>query len=213
MKDIEVKIPCEDFTLEGKWFCPEGDGPFPVAVICHPHPLDGGNFRNNVVKAVYWYLAGHSIAALRFNFRGVGQSGGFYGGGSTEVKDLQAAIDFALYQQKVDPARLGLVGYSFGGGVSVRAAVVDNRIKALALISPQLDEETWKLLRKNRNPLLFITGSEDQMFPLQQYEANLKTVPEPKQFQVVKGADHFWTGHEAEMAVIVRRFFLENLKK
>ena len=116
MKDIEVRIPCEDFTLEGKWFCPEGDGPFPVVVICHPHPLYGGNLRNNVVRAVYRELARLSVAVLRFNFRGVGTSGGSHSGGVSEVKDVQAAIKFALSRPEVDPEKLGLAGYSFGAG-------------------------------------------------------------------------------------------------
>jgi uncharacterized protein len=212
MKDIEVRIPCEDFTLEGKWYKPESNGPFPAAVVCHPHPLHGGNFRNNVVKAVYWDLAEHGFAVLRFNFRGVGGSGGAYGEGTAEIKDVQAAVSFALSRPGVDGGRLGIAGYSFGGGVSVRESAADVRVKALALISPQLGEEDWELLRKHAVPLLLVTGSRDQFFPLDQYEANLKTVPETKQFHIVKGADHMWIGYEAEMAVTVRRFLVDNIR-
>jgi len=212
MKDIEVKIPCEDFTLEGKWYCPETKGPSPAVIICHPHPLFGGNFRNNVVRAVYWELAKQGIAVLRFNFRGVGNSGGSFGGGVAEVRDVRAAINFALSQPGIDTESLGLVGYSFGGGVSVRETAGDNQVKVLALISPQLDELAWQMLEKNTKPKLFVVGSEDEQFPLVQYEANLKTVPEPKEFHIVKGADHYWAGYETELAGQVGRFFTENLK-
>lgn len=210
MKDLEVKIPCEDFTLEGKWYCPEGDGPFPAVVVCHPHPLHGGNIRNNVVKAIYWDLAEQGFAVLRFNFRGVGGSGGTYGGGTAETEDVRAAIEFALKQPKIDAKRIGLAGYSFGGGVSVRVTAVDQRVKALALISPQLGEEDWRLLKNRKTPFLLIAGTEDQFFPLAEYEANLKTVPEPKQFSVIQGADHFWIGYEAELAAAVGRFIGES---
>jgi len=212
MQDIEVRIPCEDFTLEGKWYCPEGDGPFPAVIICHPHPLYGGNFRNNVVRAVYWELARLSIAVLRFNFRGVGESGGAYGDGIAEVRDVQAAIEFALKQPGIDAKRIGLAGYSFGGGVSVRVIDVDRRIKALALISPMLDENSWTILGNLAVPKLIVVGNEDAYFPASGYEANISKVAAPKEFKVVPGADHFWQGREAELAAAVGRFIVESLK-
>jgi alpha/beta superfamily hydrolase len=161
---------------------------------------------------VYWELAKQGIAVLRFNFRGVGNSGGSFGGGVAEVRDVRAAINFALSQPGIDTESLGLVGYSFGGGVSVRETAGDNQVKVLALISPQLDELAWQMLEKNTKPKLFVVGSEDEQFPLVQYEANLKTVPEPKEFHIVKGADHYWAGYETELAGQVGRFFTENLK-
>ncbi len=38
----KVTIPCQEFTLEGILALPEGDGPFPLVVVCHPHPFTGG---------------------------------------------------------------------------------------------------------------------------------------------------------------------------
>jgi hypothetical protein len=148
---------------------------------------------------------------LRFNFRGVGQSGGAFGDGIGEQEDLKAAIEFALAQKNVYTARLGLAGYSFGGGVTVPVAVSDNRVKVLALISPSLDEADGNLLKTYRRPKILISGREDMFFPFSQFEENFQSVPEPKQLIVIDDADHFWQGFEVIVASRVREFFEKTL--
>jgi alpha/beta superfamily hydrolase len=46
------------------------------AVVCHPHPLHGGTFQNKVVFMLARTLLQNGVAAIRFNFRGVGASAG-----------------------------------------------------------------------------------------------------------------------------------------
>ena len=211
MEKAGVKIPCGDFTLEGIWQFPDNDRHFPAVIICHPHPLHGGNLHNYVVSSISRELLQHSIAALRFNFRGVGQSGGAFGDGIGEQEDLKSAIEFVLTQKNVDTNRLGLAGYSFGGGVSVPVAVSDNRIKALALISPSLDDVDWDLLKTYRRPKILISGREDMFFPFSQFEENFQSVPEPKKLIVIDDADHFWQDFEVTVASRVREYFEKTL--
>jgi uncharacterized protein len=211
MERAGVKIPCGDFTLEGIWQLPDNGRRFPVVIICHPHPLHGGDLHNYVVSSISRELLQVSIATLRFNFRGVGQSGGAFGDGIGEQEDLKAAIEFALAQKNVDTARLGLAGYSFGGGVTVPVAVSDNRVKVLALISPSLDEADWNLLKTYRRPKILISGREDMFFPFSQFEENFQSVPEPKQLIVIDDADHFWQGFEVIVAAKVREYFEKTL--
>ena len=45
-----------------------------IAVVCHPHPLYGGTLSNKVVRMVSKAFNALGVVALRFNFRGVGQS-------------------------------------------------------------------------------------------------------------------------------------------
>jgi uncharacterized protein len=47
-----------------------------VAAIAHPHPQYGGDMHNNVVVALQHGLAAGGVVTVRFNFRGVGASGG-----------------------------------------------------------------------------------------------------------------------------------------
>ena len=57
---------------------------------------------SNVVFGICQALAQKEIAALRFNFRGVRNSGGEYGDGIGEQDDVRAAIAFALATPEID---------------------------------------------------------------------------------------------------------------
>ena len=72
MRETALNIPCEhrdeQIVLEGTLSAPDGDGPHPAVVICHPHPRFGGDMHTNVVSAVADALVQRGIAAIRFNF-------------------------------------------------------------------------------------------------------------------------------------------------
>lgn len=194
-------------SLEACWHFPESNAPWPVVVVCHPHPLYGGSMSANVVFGICQTLAEINIAALRFNFRGVGQSQGEYGEGIAEQDDARATLDFVLENENVDKDRIGLAGYSFGGMVALPVALTDERVKRLALISPALDETGWAELKDYEKPKLVIAGEEDFVIPRDYF---LKMAAEmPNDYRVIKGADHFWGGHEEEVAERVSRFFGE----
>jgi len=203
-------IPCGDIALEAVWHFPEAKGPLPAVVVCHPHPLYGGNMSSNVVFGICQALAERSIAALRFNFRGVGQSGGEFGEGIGEQEDARAALDFASSTDGIDKERLGLAGYSFGGGVALPVDIKDDRVKMLALVSPALAEGGWEELKRYNKPKLVIAGENDLVIPREQF---LKLAEDmPQQYRVVAGADHFWGGYEAVVAEKVSRFFGEGFR-
>ena len=118
----------DGIVLEGQLDLPDEGAATPSAgvVICHPHPQYGGEMTNNVVMAVSSSIVAYGMAALRFNFRGVGRSGGAYDNGVGEQDDALAALE-ALATGVVgddlpDEMRVGLAGYSFGGGVARGAA-------------------------------------------------------------------------------------------
>ena len=63
--------------LEAELSVPEGyQAGGPVAVVCHPHSLYGGSLRNKVVHILADTFTDMGLPTLRFNFRGVGKSGG-----------------------------------------------------------------------------------------------------------------------------------------
>ena len=64
------------------------------AIICHPHPLYGGDMHNNVVQAARQTFADLGWATLRFNFRGAGTSGGHPAQGKEDASDLIAVSEF-----------------------------------------------------------------------------------------------------------------------
>ena len=199
-------FPCGDITLEGEWRLPGGTGPFPGVVICHPHPLYGGDMWNNVVDAIFQALPQYSVAAFRFNFRGAGNSGGYFGGGADEQQDVRAALDFLISTPGIDSARIGLAGYSFGGGVALPVAVQDARIRLLALVSPAVSGSGLARLRGYDRPKFAIVGDSDPVVPFNRFQQNISGIFGPGQFQVVPGADHSWLGYEEEVAERISRF-------
>ena len=209
MKSIPVSFPCNDLTLEGEWLIPDGDGPFPVVIVCHPHPQIGGDMFNSVSAAIWQELPEHSIAAFRFNFRGVGKSEGSYGKGLTEQGDVRAALDFISSFPGTDNQRMGLAGYSFGAMVALQVALKEERVIRLALVSPPLSDKNWEQLRDYRNPKLFIVGDADNFTPADRVFEQIKDVPDPESYQIISGADHFLVGYEAEIARRAAKFFAD----
>jgi len=88
-------------------------------------------------------LARRGIAALAFDFRGFGESGGAPRGLESpqrKAADLHEAVGFLARHTSVDPDRIGQLGICAGAGYSVVNASVDHRVKSLALVAPWLHD-------------------------------------------------------------------------
>ena len=213
MRQSAVMFKAKGLNFEGVVATPEGaDGPFPGVVICHPHPLFGGNMDNNVVLSVAYALVQEGFATLRFNFRGVGNSEGEHTKGELEHQEAQGALDFLRAWKEVDGGTIGLVGYSFGTSVILRSAAVQKRPKVFAFISPPLHALESSTLKKDKRPKLIISGDRDKLIQSEELPPVLETFSHQPLLQIVEGADHFWMGKEDLLVQRVSKFFVENLK-
>jgi alpha/beta superfamily hydrolase len=210
MIENRVKFPCGDLILEGVTTVPEGKGPFAGVVVCHPHPNYGGDMNNNVVVPLCLALTQASIASLRFNFRGVGASQGKFADGIGEREDVVAAISYLSTLEVVDKERIGLCGYSFGGAVSLEVAPADERVKALALVSPEVS--TYVPLKQYTRPKLIVCGGADQFVSIIALQRLAEELPPPNDFELISGADHFWGGYEDKVAARIAAFFVNAFK-
>jgi alpha/beta superfamily hydrolase len=193
--------------LEGILHLPaDKEGRQPGAVICHPHSLYGGSMGVPLVVAIAEELARRGVAALRFNFRGVGRSQGTYADGEGEMADVAGALDFLEGQEGVDRERLYLVGYSFGAGVGLRHAENDPRVAAVAVVAPYVENPSQSLLKSYTRPKLFLVGEGDTVCPTEWLRAFVAPLPEPKELYTLSGTDHFFWGREREVAEIVGQF-------
>lgn len=206
-----IVIPNGDITLEGSLHLPEGGGPFAAVVVCHPHPRYGGDMHSNVVMAAVRGLNDRGIAALRFNFRGAGRSGGSHDDGKGGQDDVRAALSYAASLPETDASRVGLAGYSFGAMMA--AAVAGPEIPALALIALPLRAgvETHARLAAYGNPLLLLAGDHDGVCPAAALRDLAVSLPGPVETRIVTGADHFWAGYEGEIAGAIGGFFAGHL--
>ena len=211
MKKTKVSFSSGGLFLEGILAIPEGAGPFPAVIVCHPHPLYGGSMDNNVVNSLSETLTRASLASLKFNFRGVGGSQGEFGQGIGEREDVEAAISFISTVKEVDSKRIGLAGYSAGAGFALPVGFNDDRITALAAVSPPLPMFDFDFLKSCPKPKLLISGSRDELIPASQFLEFCQNLPEPKECESIEGADHFWWGYESSLAAKVTAFFTKVL--
>ena len=198
--------------LEGELRMPEGD-PRGSAVLCHPHPRQGGSKDHPLLWAIRNDLAStRGLAVLGFNFRGVMGSGGTYGGGREELRDAVAAIAFVRSRVPESLPTL-LVGWSFGANVAARAAIDDRRVAALALVGLPLEPGDLTLpplpdatdLRALRRPSLLLAGEHDPYAPPAALRAYAAQFPDAEA-HVVEGTDHFFWQRERDAAEIVGAF-------
>ena len=211
MKKTRVSFSSGGLFLEGILAIPEGAGPFPAVIVCHPHPLYGGSMDNNVVCSLSETLTRASLASFKFNFRGVGGSQGEFGQGIGEREDVEAAIAFIITVKEVDSKRIGLAGYSAGAGFALPIGFNDDRIRALAAVSPPLPMFDFDFLKGCPKPKLFISGSRDELIPIDEFLEFCQNLPEPKECESIEGADHFWWGYESSLAAKVTTFFTKVL--
>lgn len=169
------------------------------AVVCHPHPLYGGSMENDLVIALSEALGAAGFATLRFDFRGVGASGGRHDNGRGEVDDVRAAA--ATLRERLGVPRVILVGYSFGSLMALHAGCAEpDGVSRIVAIGPPVRMMRLDFLAGCQVPLAFVTGDRDQFCPLATLEAERARSAPASTLGVVPGADHFFGGHLDELA-------------
>lgn len=128
----EISFRSGEDTCVGTLFRPEGgDEAVPIVVMAHGFTAT----RTDGLPAFAERFAGIGLAALTFDYRGFGESGGSERqvlSIERELEDVAAAIAFARSLDGVDPSRLALWGTSFGGGLTFETAA-NNRAIACAI--------------------------------------------------------------------------------
>jgi hypothetical protein len=191
--------PNESFTfagpagrLEAILMQPEAP-PVAAAVVCHADPQQGGMMHFKVVFRAAKALQERGVAALRFNFRGVGLSEGSHDGGRGEQDDVRAAVDEVERRFPTLPLVVG--GFSFGSVMASRVAASDARARAVFVLGfPASRTTDASYLAEVRVPRLFVQGENDVFGGGQAIRALVEPLPQPRALVVVPNADHFFTG-------------------
>lgn len=176
-----------------------------AALVCHPHPLYGGNLHNKVVyhamKALNDPAWGLGWPVLRFNFRGVGLSQGKHDG-AAEAEDVLAALEW-LRGEFSRP--LVLAGFSFGAAMAAAASCTakDADLRALALLGLPTEaagnQYSYPCLTASSLPKLFLSGDHDEFAPAAQLRAMAARAAAPKRLELLADADHFFSGQLERM--------------
>jgi hypothetical protein len=161
--------------------------PCGIALVAHPHPLQGGTLDNKVAQTLARTFHALGYAAVRFNFRGAGKSAGAFDDGVGETDDALAALGHAR-QRFGEALPVALGGFSFGSYVQTRVA---SRITAerLVLVGPAVKRFAIEAVPADT---IVVHGEEDDVVPL----ADVLDWARPQQLPIVvfPGCGHFFHG-------------------
>jgi alpha/beta superfamily hydrolase len=173
-------------------------------VICHPHPLMGGAMSNKVVYTLAAAALDCGLHALRFNFRGVGKSGGVHDQGVGETGDTLFLAQWA--REQLPGAQIALAGFSFGAHVSLRAAA-QVRPRLLVSIAPPFGKYASGAPDQGPGcPWLAVHGRDDEVVSYDETMAALQRYVPPPEIVSMDGVGHFFHGRLTEVRGIVVPF-------
>jgi uncharacterized protein len=177
-----------------------------VAVIAHPHPLFGGTMDNKVVQTLARAFVQAGWTAVRFNFRGVGDSAGAYDEGRGEADDLRAVIEHTC----AAGAPLALAGFSFGAFVTsqvVAWAAQRHHLEKIVLIGTAASRfSVAPIDAALHDKLLVVHGEHDDTVPL----ASVMDWARPQLLPVtvVPAGGHFFHGQLPLLKSLVLRHLM-----
>lgn len=175
---------------------------YAAAVICHPHPRYGGTLDNKVVFTLARAARNAGLAAVRFNFRGVGASAGVYDEGRGELDDCRAVLDWAAAHASVEGPVLA--GFSFGAAIALRAAA---EVPARGLATIALPVDYFDELPRPTCPWLAVHGDADDVADCGTAKRRLEALDSPPEIEILAGAGHFFHGRLSDLrAAVTPRF-------
>jgi alpha/beta superfamily hydrolase len=197
-------IPAGEVQLEAALWEPRGRILRGAALLCHPHPLYGGTMSNRVIYRAAKGVVEAGLAALRFNFRGVGASTGSHDQGRGERRDVGALLNWLA--QRYPRLPLALIGFSFGAWVGLQTAAHDPRMKALVGLGLPIISYDFGFLLDSDIPSLFVIGTRDEFCPNDEMASLAGRLPGTASVKWVEGADHFFAKQIDQAQKLVRNF-------
>ncbi len=176
------------------------------AILCHPHPLYGGNMHNNVVQAARQTFASLGWGTLRFNFRATGAGGGHPAQGQKDASDLIAVSEFLRARS---PGLIDFADYSYGAWAAMEAIRMGLSPDSLILISPPLDFISFQRLGLPDAPTLVTLGNQDEFCSVESLNNWLSNQPDAK-LEVFSRVDHFYWGSERDLSAKIEAFLRLN---
>lgn len=173
------------------------------AVICHPHPQQGGSLQNKVAHTLARAFQRRGMRSLRFNFRGVGDSDGEFDDARGETDDAEAALGFLQSNWPGDP--VWLAGFSFGAAVAIRLASRET-VAGLVSVAPAVYRFADNVETLPRCPWLIVHGDEDEVVAVEETVEWVNGLPPGPELLVLPGAGHFFHGKLTQLRDAVDAF-------
>ncbi|WP_133128303.1 alpha/beta hydrolase [Legionella nagasakiensis] len=192
--------------LEGMFTVPEKMRTDYIAVLGHPHSLQGGSMNNKVVTTLARLFKELAVPSIRFNFRGVGQSAGLYDHGIGESDDMLSIVQ--QYKEQVSPVNFIFAGFSFGSYVAYRTAA-QHEHALLITVAPPVHHYDYMEYDSVPSPWILVQGDDDDIVPLQLVLDFASGVQPAISVLRFPETGHFFHGRllelKSELLVLVRR--------
>lgn len=139
-EDVRYPNPQADLELAGTLTVPEGEGPFPAALLISgsgPQDRDETIMDHRPFRVLADHLTRQGIAVLRFDDRGIGASTGDFGTATSAdfATDVAAGVAYLSSRAEIDATRIGLIGHSEGGLIAPMVAADDPELHFLVLLA------------------------------------------------------------------------------
>ncbi|WP_058528292.1 alpha/beta hydrolase [Legionella londiniensis] len=167
-----------------------------LALLGHPHSLQGGTMDNKVVTTLARTFKAQAIPSLRFNFRGVGESAGKYDAGIGESEDMLCLA--SQFLTVLPGVRFIFAGFSFGSYVAYRAAAQCPH-ELLITIAPPVHHYDYHEFNIQPAPWIVAQGDEDEVVPLDLVLEFTQTLNEPVTLLRFADTGHFFHGKLIEL--------------
>ena len=170
--DVSYKNENGGHTLAGTLTIPEGEGPFPVAIMISG---SGGQDRDETLRGhkpflvIADHLSRNGIAVLRFDDRGIAASTGDHEVATSAdfATDVQAGIDFLKTQTEIDSDKIGLIGHSEGGLIAPMVAAQGTDVDFIVMMAgPGVNGE--EILKSQTGIMSKFSGRSDAYMQAQE---------------------------------------------
>lgn len=165
-ESVQFENTTDDVTLAGTLTVPSGEGSFPAVLFITgsgPQDRDETLMGHKPFWVIADYLARRGIASLRYDDRGVGESGGDHMESTVEAfaRDASAGIDFLVARPEVATGEIGIIGHSEGGLSGPIVAGMNKAVDFLVLLAPPGEPLADLIVRQNADFLRLAGVSDD----------------------------------------------------
>lgn len=161
---------------------------------------------NKVVHTLARAFVGRHMAALRFNFRGVGNSDGHYDDAIGELQDALAAARWL--QRRYSGLPLWFGGFSFGAAIAIRAAA-ESGASGLVSIAPAVARFAEGMGTRPACPWLIVQGDKDELVDVNETIDWVNSLGPGPVLQVFENTEHFFHGRLGQLRSAVEDFIDE----
>ena len=195
--ESNVIIECGNIKLEGAL---QKNTSQNAVIICHPHPLYGGNMDNPVVMTIAESFFEKGFTTLRFNFRGTGNSTGMFDNGNGEQEDIRAVMSWL---KKNGYQKIYLTGYSFGARVNARVVFKGCKIEDHIMVSPPVGFISFDDIEKMSSTGLIVTWANDDIAPADLIRKHINRWQIVPRYEIIENCDHFYSGRLDKLKAIL----------